>query len=93
MGTEFVGGSVSSFGLAETFGAAATPAVELGATTNNLHIKYANLRDRGYMVVTAAQDALDVVYRTPASTQVPTSTVSDLARFRVSAGTPAVQKV
>ena len=45
------------------------------------------------MVVTASADALDVVYRSPASILTPTSTVSDLAKFRVQAGTPKVQQL
>lgn len=89
--TEFVGGSVTSFGAAELLGPASALAPGLLAT--NPHLKYLNTDRRGYMVVTAKPDALTVAFRSPASIKVPTSAVSTLASFAVASGSTTVQQL
>jgi alkaline phosphatase D len=90
VGTEFVGGAVSSLGLDSTFGPAASGAPLLRAT--NPHLAYFDAVRRGYMTVTASADDLNVRFRSPASTQVEQSPVSTLASFTVASGSTTVQQ-
>jgi alkaline phosphatase D len=90
VGTEFVGGAVTSLGLEATFGPAIAGGQALLAT--NPHLKYIDFERRGYMTVTADADALKVAFRSPASTQVPTSPMSTIASFTVAAGSTTVQR-
>jgi alkaline phosphatase D len=90
VGTEFVGGAVTSLGLEDTFGPVIAGGQALLAT--NPHMKYINYVRRGYMTATADADALKVAFRSPASTQVPTSPVSTLATFTVASGSTTVQQ-
>lgn len=90
VGTEFVGGAISSKGLEDTFGPV-TPAGQLLLATNP-HLDYLELTRRGYMTVTASAADLKVRFRSPASTMVPTSSVSTLAAFTVANGSTSVQR-
>ncbi|MCW3015150.1 MAG: hypothetical protein JWO02_2242 [Solirubrobacterales bacterium] len=90
VGTEFVGGSISSLGLENTFGPA-TGAAQLLKVTNP-HITYMDVVRRGYMTVTADADTLTVQFRSPASTQVEQSPVSTLASFTVASGSTTVRQ-
>jgi alkaline phosphatase D len=90
VGTEFVGGSVSSLGLEAVFGPA-TPLVGALQATNP-HIAYLDSVHRGYMVVEATKGQLAVRFRSPASTQVPHSPVSTLASFTVANGSTSVHR-
>ncbi|MCW2998770.1 MAG: hypothetical protein JWN65_2319 [Solirubrobacterales bacterium] len=90
VGTEFVGGSVSSLGLEATFGPATAASQLLRAT--NLHFAYLDTVRRGYMTVTADADALKVQFRSPDSTMVEQSPVSTLATFTVASGSTTVQQ-
>lgn len=90
VGTEFVGGSVTSLGLGDTFGPL-TPATQVLLATNP-HLKYLNTERRGYMTVEAGPNDLKVQFRSPASTQVPTSPVNTLASFVVENGATTVTR-
>ena len=93
--TEFVGGSITSLGIADQFGEdAATATALLGDETvyaNNPHIRYSNQQYKGYGVLTAERDELRVEFRATRSTSIPGSEVFTLQRFRVGRGTPAVE--
>lgn len=90
VGTEFVGGAVTSLGLEDTFGPL-TPAAQLLRVTNP-HLSYLNLERRGYMTVEADADRLQVNFRSPATTQLPSSPVSTLAAFVVPSGATRPQQ-
>jgi alkaline phosphatase D len=85
VGTEFVGGSITSQGLE----ALAPLSSVLRAT--NPQLQYVNFTRRGYMVVEAGPRELKVDYRSPRSVMVPKSPVETLASFVVESGKPAVQ--
>lgn len=99
--TEFVAGSVTSLGIPETVAAmTGTPLppellavlADGGAIqSNNPHIRYANTERRGYAVVVARRDRLDVRYRAVGTTRERRSDTFTLDRFAVESGTPAVQ--
>ncbi|MCW3063221.1 MAG: hypothetical protein JWN32_393 [Solirubrobacterales bacterium] len=84
VGTEFVGGSITSKGLEAL--AAVVPALR----TTNPHLQYANLTRRGYMVVEASPQQLRVAYRSPTSVTVPQSPIETIASFVVESGRPVV---
>jgi alkaline phosphatase D len=92
IGTEFVAGSVSSLGLNNDYGEAGVTAVENAAVTNP-HVRFANGRRRGYAVMEATPSELKVTFRSPRTTLERTSPVDTLARFRVAAGSPRVERV
>jgi alkaline phosphatase D len=95
--TEFVGGSISSRGIADS--ASRTPQdrallADVGdatVRTNNPHIVYSNQDVKGYGIVEARADELLVEYRGVQDARVPDSEVSTLQRFRVARGTPRVE--
>ena len=92
--TEFVGGSVTSLGIGPTLGLSdqqAAPIVN-NATALNPHLRYANFADRGYGVLEARPDELRVEFKSPQTTQQPTSPIRTLVRFRVPRGTPTVER-
>ena len=99
--TEFVGGSMTSLGVPETLaGATGAPlppeiiavlADSAGIRANNPHITYSETEHRGYAVVEAHRDRLEVDYRAPATTKEPRSPMLTLKRFQVDAGTPRVE--
>jgi alkaline phosphatase D len=81
--TEFVGGSITSKGLEEDFGAA-TPVAEVGVmTTNTPHLKYAQLSRRGYGVLDLKPDELRATFKSPTTVMTPTAPIRLLAQFRV----------
>jgi alkaline phosphatase D len=99
--TEFVMGSMTSLGLPETINSTtgvplppellAIVADAAALKLNNPHMAYSNVNKRGYGVVEAGPDALEVTFRAPQTTLAPTSSVTTLKRFRVERGTPQVQ--
>jgi alkaline phosphatase D len=91
-GVEFCGGSISSPGFDERVTAARLPAFEANLLAQNPHITYADTSRRGYMLVTAAHDALSVEFRSPATTLAPAGPVTTLARFTVPSGSHEVTK-
>jgi phosphodiesterase/alkaline phosphatase D-like protein len=92
--TEFVGGAITSQGIADQYGdgAAAFPA-DAVVQANNPHIRFSNQQYKGYGVLEARADELLVQYRAPRTVKTPTSSSFTLARFRVARGTPSVQSV
>jgi len=94
--TEFVGGSITSKGIADTVGgdpgrdAVAAPS-DTGVLAVNPHIRYSNQSVKGYAVMEARPDELRVTYRGARTTQADTADVFDLARFRVQRGQPRVE--
>jgi phosphodiesterase/alkaline phosphatase D-like protein len=94
--TEFVGGSITSKGLEEIIpaeGPAGEPVTEAGARANNPHFDYVNFPRRGYGVLEARPNELLVDFRAVGTTQQPQSSVETLARFRVPAGEPRVERL
>ncbi len=84
--TEFVGGSISSQGLADRFGLsgeAGSAPTNAAILANNLHIKYSNQTFKGYGVLEARPDELLVDYRSPRSVTQPQSEIVTIARHRV----------
>jgi alkaline phosphatase D len=94
--TEFVGGSITSSGIAEDLENRGIPrdtegGQERGLRGMNPHITYAQLSAKGYGVLEARPDELLVTYRSPETVFEPKSKVSTLARFRVARGSTDVE--
>ncbi len=92
IGTEFVSGSMTSLGLESLFPGPTVQAIQAGIPVNNPHIKFAELSRRGYAVAEASPTELKVEYKGPTSTTVRGAPISTIAKFRVAAGTPQVQR-
>jgi phosphodiesterase/alkaline phosphatase D-like protein len=93
---EFVGGSLTSLGIPETLGTPpGTPANELAQVlrANNPHLTYVDAERRGYGVVEISESELTCEYRAPVTTLQPESPTETLARFRVTAGETAVERI
>ncbi len=101
LATEFVAGSATSLGIPETINATTgvplPPAIQAliadsaALRGNNPHFAYSNTERRGYGVVKASGDKLEVEYRSPVTTLEPKSQVETLQAFEVAAGVPEVQ--
>ncbi len=96
--TEFVGGSITSKGIADSLGGddgreTAALLTDQAVYANNPHIRYSDQAFKGYGVLEARRDELRVEYRKAATTQKPRSRVSTLQRFRVETGVPRVEVV
>jgi alkaline phosphatase D len=94
--TEFVCSSISTLGIVDCFAANEiedffSPVGDQAARANNPHITYANVKHRGYGVMEARADRLQVDFRAPDSATVPNSPVRTLKRLHVEAGTPRVE--
>jgi len=95
--TEFVGGSITSKGVADSLtgeggrDAAAIPA-DAVVLADNPHMTYSNQSSKGYAVLEARADELRVEYRGVRTTQLPQSAPFTLARFRVPRGTAQVER-
>jgi alkaline phosphatase D len=99
--TEFVAGSMTSLGIPETIngttGVPLPPEIQAQIADrgflegNNPHFTYSNTERRGYGVVTASADKLEVEYRSPQTTTERRSPIETLQTFEVSAGVPEVQ--
>ena len=93
--TEFVGGSITSLGIPESVESVtgAPPELVFQASQNfrtvNPHLKYDDQKRRGYGVVEASADALQVEFR--AVPALERSTSVDAQRFRVARGNPRVE--
>ncbi len=94
VGTEFVGGSVTSPGIPETLGTPGS-ASQLAQVlrANNPHLSYLDVDERGYGVISLRPGEATVEFKAPETTMQPRSPVSQLARFRVAAGTPGAEQV
>lgn len=94
---EFIGGSISSLGIPEGFSASTGLPVEAFAPVTeqaravNRHIAYTEMKSRGYKVIEARPDGLDVVFRAAVDATVRDSKVVDLQRFSVPIGRPEVE--
>jgi alkaline phosphatase D len=86
--TEFVGGSITSGGIAEAFGG--DQRISDRIREANPHIVYTDTKQRGYGVAEARPDELLVTFRAPDTILAPTSPVRTLASFRVERGSTAV---
>ena len=103
LATEFVAGSTTSLGVPETINATTgvplPPEVQAAVAdtvflkSNNPHFAYSNTERRGYGVVTASTDKLEVEYRSPLTTTEPESTIETIQAFEVAPGVPEVQLV
>jgi alkaline phosphatase D len=94
--TEFVGGSMTSSGEAVEAGEPTIQEIVNDLTdpvirANNPHIVFSEAQRRGYGVLEARADRLDVTFRAAQTVRQPRSEVFDLARFRVAAGRPVVE--
>jgi alkaline phosphatase D len=90
VGVEFVSGSMTSSGIAESFGGQGSLTDQVRDV--NPHIAYANTVRRGYAVAEADAQELRVIFRSPASVKEKVSPVETLARFRVARGSNAVEQ-
>lgn len=95
--TEFIGSSISSQGIPDTFGgndnrdAVALFTERLGVT--NPHITYNEQKHRGYAVFECRPDELRVDFRAPRTALEPESEVFTLQSFRVARDDPRVELV
>jgi alkaline phosphatase D len=89
--TEFVGGSITSSGLEQFVDVANVTEPAIRAL--NPHIRFAELRHRGYGIVDVRPDELEVTYRAPGAISTPTSPMRTIARFKVRSGEPAVHRI
>lgn len=94
--TEFVGGSITSQGIADRYGGeggrdgAAFP-IDSGVPVVNPHIVFSNQSFKGYGVLEARPDELLVQYKAPRTVTAERSDVFTLARFRVPKGEARVE--
>jgi len=92
VGTELVGGSITSLGLADFLGVPPATLEALRQTADK-HTIYADFVRHGYCVVTAKPTELIGEFKAVDTTQQPTATPSTIARFRVPNGTPSIQQI
>jgi alkaline phosphatase D len=90
VGTELVGGSVTSFGLPEETGISAE-ALEGLRKASDKHILYADFERRGYCVVHVHPKELTAQFKSPDTIAAPTSPVRTIGRFRVKSGVPKLE--
>ncbi|MGE4427087.1 MAG: hypothetical protein AB7G37_11600, partial [Solirubrobacteraceae bacterium] len=86
--TEYIGGSVTSTGIAEPLNGIAVPVIQ----TVNGHIRYFEGAEHGWAVARATRDALEVEYRV-SDIRIDGAPMRTLARFVQPTGTNAVQQV
>ena len=88
VGVELVGGSVTSLGIPEALGVDPARA-RGGRPAANPHIKFFDVRNRGYAVVTVAENELTAEFRTcDALTRGSTPVTSQ--KFQVASGVPTL---
>jgi alkaline phosphatase D len=90
--TEFVGGSITSTGLAEALAPTPPAAIESGLIAQNPHLTYVDSVRRGYGVLELSAEELRCTFRAPETVLRPGAPVRDLARFRVARGSTAVER-
>ena len=92
--TEFVTGSMTSkFIFPDQVADPAGLLSESSLLANNPHIRFVNVRRKGYGVVEARPEELLVSFRAVATVEQPTSPVEDLAKFRVARGSTVVEQL
>ena len=85
--TEFIGGSMTSqFIFPPPTDQGAGILTEGGILSNNPHIKYVNLRDRGYAVMECRPERMTVTFRAVRSVTTDGSEVYDLRKYELAAG-------
>jgi alkaline phosphatase D len=84
IGTEFVGGSISSLGRANS--------VLAESVRLNPHLKFADGEVRGYGLADLTPNTCKVTFRGVQNARVPVSPMRDLAKFVVEAGEPGVKR-
>jgi alkaline phosphatase D len=99
--TEFVGGAMTSKGIADSVAREGelnseqklliASLSDANVRANNPHIKFSNQDFKGYGVLEARRNELLVTYRAVRSTSVRKSSVFTLRRFRVERNQPHVQ--
>jgi len=95
--TEFVGGAISSPGIADRIAAeehqrvAAALFLDLLIASQNPHMAFSDQAYKGYGILKATTRGLDVEYRAVHDARQPRSKVFSLARFHVDHATPQVQ--
>jgi len=94
--TEFVGGSITSEGIADRQGGdefrnQIALALDTSSGTQNPQIKYSNQSNKGYGVLEARSDELLVQYKAPRTVRAARSDIFTLQRFRVRDGVPNVE--
>jgi alkaline phosphatase D len=94
--TEFVGGAISSQGIADQYGGenggpVVTVPADAVVKANNPHIRFSNQQYKGYGVLEARPGELLVSYKAPRTVFEPRAPAFTLARFRVARGTPGVE--
>jgi alkaline phosphatase D len=90
VGTELVGGSITSFGLPEETGIPAAALDGLRKAADK-HILYADFVRRGYCVVQVKPKELTAQFKSPDSIITPTSPIRTIGRFRVKSGVPKLE--
>ena len=91
---EFVGGSVTSLGVKETFqNAPGVEQLEKLISVNDPHIRYADFDSRGYGVLTLGRSEAICEFKAPRTALERGSKVRSLAKFRVESGTPDLERI
>lgn len=94
--TEFLGGAITSDGIATSIAGAANQPLVANLTEQvrliNPHLAYVNDREHGYCVAEARENELLVDFRAPRTILRQHSPVFTLARFRVPQGAPVVER-
>src|SRR3954453_14793549 len=91
VGTELVGGSATSFGLAEELGLPPELLDSLRKSADP-HVIYADFVHRGYCVIEAGKSELKGEFKAVSDAKVPNGTVSSLAKFTVESGKPELHQ-
>jgi alkaline phosphatase D len=92
IGTEFVGGSVTSLGFEDFFpDPTARETIKTALRTTNPHITYADFEHRGFATLEARTDGLKVDYLTVDALN-PTARPTPQATFTVAPGSTTVQR-
>ena len=91
---EFVGGSITSLGVKETFeNAPGTERLADLVSVNDPHIIYADYESRGYGVISLSPSEAICEFKAPETALQQYSPVSSLAKFRVAAGTTDLERI
>ena len=91
VGVELVGGSLTSLGIPESLGVTADSITALGIPANP-HIKFFDLKNRGYAVATIGKNEMTAEFRT-CDTQTRGSKPVTSAKFQVASGVPELNVV
>ena len=86
-----VGGSLTSLGIPESLGVSADSITALGIPANP-HIKFFDLKNRGYAVATIGKNEMTAEFRT-CDTQTRGSKPVTSAKFQVASGVPQLNVV